>query len=103
MDELPPSLAWSTRWLWRGDRRSRLGVACRLPDCSKVVLRSVGPGRPQEFCGPTHRKRFERQRTSLHDLVEHLESCIEVAPTMNARRLVEADLAWARRVLRSYT
>lgn len=80
----------------------RLGVACRLPDCAKVVVRNTSAGRPKEFCGDTHRKRFERQRASLQQVAADLEARIELAPTATAKRSLAADLVWIRRVLRAY-
>lgn len=89
-------------WLWRGRGSAHLAAPCRVPDCSKLVPRSPGAGRPAEFCKESHRKKFARQKESLTQLAADLEAAIEASSTGMERRALAADLGWISRVLRAY-
>ncbi len=96
VDDSPPHLDWLLR-------RGQIGVACRLPDCSKVVLRKVGRGRPGWFCSREHGVEFRRRREALLAEVKRVNDLLaQPGVTDRQRRRVTADLNYLLDVLDTY-
>lgn len=82
----------SLAWLYSDRDEERPGVACFLPECSTVVDRQVGSGRPSWFCSSQHRHQFRRRRASLLRAlaeIDHALSHAESATVPRARLLAD--------------
>jgi hypothetical protein len=114
---LTDRLPWLIRWDKSG--RQFVGVACLLPDCTKVVPRYVTTyleggvrkksagrlGAPRWFCTDDHahlaRDRREQLTAAIADLKDRLDSTPLNTRGVNRREL-ESDLAYLRRALAAY-
>lgn len=72
-------------WLHRGRARSATGTACAHPDCTQVVFRRLGAGRPRWFCRPAHAQQARRRRQALIDAIATIETSL-VDPSVGSEQ-----------------
>lgn len=85
-------------WLGRGRAKTRVGIACRLPDCPTVVLRPSTGGQRPWFCGTAHRLEFFRRGVALRDALAELETRAAEPQNSRTRRRLLSDALWLREV-----
>lgn len=91
------------RWLIRG-RPARIGTACRLPDCVRVVDMEQGPGARGWFCSRGHREEYRARHDALVRAITRLEARLSGGRGLTYRetRAAEADLTYLRKVAVAY-
>ena len=96
-------------WMRRGPNKRHIAVACRLPDCTKLIPRTQKTGR-KWFCDDDHADEFRRRRHSLDEAIEALDRALaEASPnkhgeyTTERHRHYDRDRKYLRKVRTAYT
>ena len=99
-----PNLAW----MRRGPNKRYVAVACRFPDCTKLIPRTHTTGR-KWFCNDDHANQFRERRHALDEAIQALDRALGTATpnkdgeyTTAVQRHYDRDRKYLRKVRTAY-